>query len=392
MARLDDSVWVSAAEAARLTGLSVRTLKRMVEEGQLQSKKTPGLHVRVLRADVDKLLRPTGVASASGSSVSSVLVSKREEVESIGLELQAERGRRELANFRAQDAEAERERKETRRSQRLANKRALAGIALERERDTERREREQREAEALRIQVDFERRWIRWAESRLFDWLTFEQRQSVLGMVKETVAAKTPADEDEAVIRDILIDAIARFCAPWDAARRARAKREEVIEHALRGLPWGATDSEKLRAASDARSALAQIPLTAGELEVRAAVAAAVEPISTTIKQREAAEEAKAREKRVREEAQREEKSKVELGEFRKSCRVSEGVARVDSYLTQLYVADEIDSDVYSDSTWRAELRELVRGELEAAMTGDEDETREEAEEIAEQIVDEELD
>jgi len=49
---------------ARLTGLSVRTIKRMAAEGQLKSAKTPGLHVRVARADLNKLLRPANPAGA----------------------------------------------------------------------------------------------------------------------------------------------------------------------------------------------------------------------------------------------------------------------------------------------------------------------------------------
>lgn len=64
--------------------------------------------MRVLREDLDKLLRP--VSPGGGGLPSSVLAAKREEIESLGLELQAERGRRELANLHEQDAEVERER------------------------------------------------------------------------------------------------------------------------------------------------------------------------------------------------------------------------------------------------------------------------------------------
>lgn len=142
-----------------------------------------------------------------------------------------------------------------------------------------------------------------------------------------------------------------------------RAKREESIEEMLRRLPYGATDAEKARAAASARTALAEIPLTAGDLEMRAAVATAVEPITKAIEQR-----------------------------WRKADRVSDGVRHVSAYLQKLYVADEIDFDAYYDATWRGELEKAAREELKIQLTGAEDETRENAERIVEEIVDADLD
>ena len=52
----------------------------MVAEGQIKSSRTPGDHVRVLRADVDRLLRREAFASAPASSV---LANKRERVEEL---------------------------------------------------------------------------------------------------------------------------------------------------------------------------------------------------------------------------------------------------------------------------------------------------------------------
>ena len=99
--------WVSISEAERLTGLSARTIKRMAAEGQLKSSRTPGSHMRVSRADVDRLLRRDAPASVSASSV---LQNKRERVEELGLEARELRAQREIDKLREEGAQAERAR------------------------------------------------------------------------------------------------------------------------------------------------------------------------------------------------------------------------------------------------------------------------------------------
>ena len=44
---------IPVAEAARLLGISVRTVKRMCDAGRLRSFRTTGGHLRVLRSDVE---------------------------------------------------------------------------------------------------------------------------------------------------------------------------------------------------------------------------------------------------------------------------------------------------------------------------------------------------
>jgi excisionase family DNA binding protein len=378
---------VSLSEAARICGLSPRTLRGLEKEGRLPFHRSPGGHVRIARVDLDGLLRHP--SNASSVSSSSVLAAKKEEVESLGLELQAERGRRELAKLHEQDAEVERERKETRRAGSLENKRVLAEIDLQRRRDTDRRQREQREAEAQRCQEEFERRWVRWATARLFDWLTFEQRQTVLRAIEETVSSHQT--EDEEIMERTLVDVISRICVPWEFERRARAKRENLIDQSLRKLPYDATEIEKVRAAADVRAALSLVPLDAGELEIRAVVSAALDPVIKAIDERKASEDAKARQKRANEEAESEKTRRRQARNFHKSLFVAAGVARVDVYLSELYADNEIDLDTYSDSVWRGGLKDLVREELEATLTGADDETCADAEQIAEEFVDEEL-
>ena len=156
----ESSDWISVSEAERLTGLSVRTIKRMATEGQITSARSPGHHIRVLRADVERLLRRESAAQVSASSV---LQNKRERVEELSLQLQETRAARELRKLSEEDAEMERRRAEAKRVHELADKRALEETRLQTARDAERREREQREAEAQRQRAEFRRRWRRAA-------------------------------------------------------------------------------------------------------------------------------------------------------------------------------------------------------------------------------------
>lgn len=238
---------------------------------------------RVVREGLPELPESTDrqaelIAARLPIPVSSVLHNRLESLKSKQLELTEVRTDRELRRIREDDAALERQRIESRRTETVANKRVLAEIRLQRERDAERHEREQREAEAERRQAEFERRWTQWAADRLFAWLTFEQRQALLRMVEEAVNAHGP--EDEATMQRLLADAIARMCAPFAAEREARAKREKLIEEILWRPPYGGTDLDTARAAADARAVLLQIPLGAGDLEIRAALSAAVEPIT----------------------------------------------------------------------------------------------------------------
>jgi excisionase family DNA binding protein len=49
---------LTAAQAATLLGVSVRTLDRYIEQGRITPKRTPGGHRRFDPADVIRLLEP----------------------------------------------------------------------------------------------------------------------------------------------------------------------------------------------------------------------------------------------------------------------------------------------------------------------------------------------
>jgi excisionase family DNA binding protein len=394
--------WVSVSEAERLTGLSARTIKRMAAEGQLRCSHSPGNHMRVLRADVDRLLRRESPASGSASSI---LQNKREKVEELSLELQETRARREIRKLSEEDAEAERRRADVQRAQDLANKRALDETRLQAAREAERREREQREAETQRQRAAFRRRWVTWATDRFPAWLSFEQRQIGLAAVEEMISARDL--EDAGLMPRLLGDAISRICAPWDLERQARQKREGLVERAIRwDLPSPATDADKAQAAAGIRSALAQVPLTAGDTELRAAVSGAVESIVKAIEGRKAAELAKQAAERQKEkqrvEAERAQEAQRRAGEERaakarldsavregrKRNLIAVGVAHVSNHVFKLFCEDEITRDAWLDFEWRRELEKEVRDALESELTGAVDESEQDAKQIAEEVVD----
>jgi len=133
----------TVAQAGRLLGVSVPTIKRMVHHGELQSFQTPGGHLRIATASVERIR--TGRAQESrGREPSSVLKNRRERVEELALETQEIRARRDLRQLHKEDAqEAERDRQE---------------VAEEERAQRQKEDRPRREEERARIEEEQRRR------------------------------------------------------------------------------------------------------------------------------------------------------------------------------------------------------------------------------------------
>jgi excisionase family DNA binding protein len=378
---MTNSKWLPIGEAVRLTGLSARTLKRLIAEGQLKSSRSPGGHRRVLLEDLDNFLRQSSAAPVSASSA--VLQTKREGVELLNLEAQELRARRELERLRVEEAaEAERRAQEARareaERQRQVELARAQRLREERERTEQegRRTREAQRIAAVRERTAWEDRWINYAKGCFPGWLNFEQRQILLAAIQETVAECGPDDN----MYKIVADRIAELAAGWESERREAAKRKAIIEQSMSRLPAGASEVERSQVASDTRAALDKIPFGASDAELAAAVWAGVERMSKVVEERKAAEAQAGKERRG-----------AALRELSKSILVSAGVAHVSTYLHELHGAGEITDDALYDYEWGGQLERLVRNKLEAEFTGCEDESREDAERIAEETVDEEL-
>jgi excisionase family DNA binding protein len=53
----ESAEWMTAAQAAKLLGVSAETLRRYVRLGQLPSLRLPSGYIRIRRSEVEKLLR-----------------------------------------------------------------------------------------------------------------------------------------------------------------------------------------------------------------------------------------------------------------------------------------------------------------------------------------------
>lgn len=363
---------LSVAEAGARLGVSDSTIKRMCHGGELEWFRTRGPHghVRVLAESVENLRHGDKAApNLKAPGAPSALVAKRENVEALALELQAERLKRDLGKLRADDAEAEQRRAEAQRAEVLANGRALAELRLQQKHAAEQRKRDK----LARHREDFRRRWLQWASSVFPDWLSEYQAQALTQAV-ERVLAGCDAREQDSDVRRVLDATITRAVAAWLAEREACARRERFIEDAVTWrLPfWNTTDGDKARAAAAARAALSEVPLSASDAEARAVVDSAVATVRREIEDRTKAEQGKAQ-------AEREQRQR----ESAKHFLVSVGVGHVVPYLAKLQAEGELWDE---DLERRTELENAVRKALEDRLTGTEGFA--EAQRIAREVVD----
>ena len=363
--------WVSVSEAARLTGISVRTLKRMAAEGQLKHSRTPGGHMRVLRKDLEKLLRQDGPVTAS---LSIGLQSKREAVEAKGLELQEARADRELRKLREEDAEAERRRAATAQAEELERRRAVEETRLQVARHAAERwarEREQEEAEERREWTD---RWVAWALNAVPKDAPREVALDVHQGVEEALAKLSP-EQSQSVVQRLVLAAMDRGLAPWNR----RKEIENAVQLARKEVPLVVrTLSEyfpptqwEIRAMQSAREAIAELPADASYEELRAAAVQAGKQIATEYE----GEQARARAEGERQQRERSKKFRVDIG-----------VDHVSVYLTKLHSAGELWDE---DLSRKPELEAAVRKVLGEKLTGDE--SFDDTQRLARKVIDAEL-
>ena len=149
----------------------------------------------------------------------------------------------------------------------------------------------------------------------------------------------------------------------------------QLIEHVLsRQLPSWATREERQPAIEAARGALEELPPTAGEVEKLSAVCDAVAAVV----------EAMEKHKRQEEERQRRQ-LELEIAQRKRTSLIESAKQRVSLYLLGLYQQGEIERDdwLHPDQ----DLMPFVEDGLRDELTGSE--TYEEAQEVAEALVDE---
>src|SRR5712691_237000 len=275
----------SAPEAARLLRVSIPTLKRLCETGELPCFKTPGGHLRI---PADSLKNFQGKATGSTTSApSSVLVNRRERVEELNLEGQELRAQREVRKLRNEEAaEAEQRRAEAEQRQGEAKRRAQTAEQDRIDRLHREAEERKRQAEVQRI-ADFRRRWLNVAERKADEvgWLSAQGRKLLLDALELEINKRGQADE--AGMEAVLTRTVKAVVEPWQEEQEGVAQRARLVQSAVHGLPFGATDGDRARASISARAALSGLALDATDAELRVAVDDALAGTKQTIEERQ---------------------------------------------------------------------------------------------------------
>jgi excisionase family DNA binding protein len=254
---------ISSAQAARRLGVDVRTIRRYIEQGKLRASRTPGNHVRILLADVEAKIHPN-VSNPTAATVSNFLQTKKQQVEELNLDLQAEKAKAALRELRQESESASRREEEAEQS------------AQQQQRDEDRRRRSEAVADAERRRQDRTDAQARSrAEAARRDWedeklhvalgsLPHGVPEEIILDVTEAVQEKlqTLSEYDEALV-DRVVSVIARqICRPY--MRRTeidRAAAEALLELPMLARSYLGRPTEwQLRARELAAGAVSKLP------------------------------------------------------------------------------------------------------------------------------------
>lgn len=419
----------SVSKAARILGVSIPTLKRMAEDRELETFRTPGGHLRIAGESLESLRQPKQARATREPSP--VLANRRERVEELALEAQELRAQRDIEKLRREQAEEQAQAEAEAEAQEHQAERDAEAVKLRRERLRlqEVRERERREAE--RRLAAFRCNCLKKATESLPDWVSPRQRKEAFEALEAEIAKRQP--HDEPLMPRILAEAVAGLIAPWEAERKAQEEREKATRQTLSALSVFATDAERARARAAIRKALETLPTNAEDFEICAVAKEVVQPIKQAVEKRlldeqliewavrelplwgraeedeahlrrECAEilaelptdvsEAEAKDelrqpvrdarKEIEEREARKERKR------RKAALIQQGLFEVPSYLLHLKSEGEISREEFWDSGLTADLTEAVKEALEGELIGDEDAG--EVKEFVREIIDEELD
>jgi excisionase family DNA binding protein len=262
-----------------------------------------------------------------------------------------------------------------------------------------------------------------------YSWLSPSQRKELLEGLEAEIENRHPADEPR--MATILKHSLESLAEPLQRQQQAQEKRRRVTDYALRNLPYSATEAERMRVTAAIRDALRRLDDDTDECEMRVAAQEAIQPLCQAIKkrlldeeliewavrelpwsrndrdearlQRECAEilgelpadaseeEAKeALEPTISEACQEiEERRAQKLREAQKANLIREAVAGVSHYLWRLKQDGNISSEEYWDSDLKTDLQEAVREELQSELSGEE--TSKEVKDLVREIIDDEL-
>jgi len=419
---------LSGAEAGKVLGLSVRSVRRLCAEGKLRSfrsDRTAGGHLRVVRGDIEAFRQGSG--SLPPPAPSNVLQARRDSVAGAVLEGDELQAKRRLRGLKAEDEEERQEKREAR-----------AAAAADRRNETEslRQARQRRDYDAA-VKVD-RRIWTELTLLRIPPGIPADRQQTILeGIIRMPDEIVCDPELAEPFIRNLLRQHI----DSWQAETKARATRAQVSKEIIQGsLPFPLAFDDSVRAHADelirqkfdqlpldtSRSglvvaaeealqpllqkfhsqqahqaaltwAIRELPSSASELdraslqkrckeilaatqgddesELRAALHAVVSEVATLLRARDEREQ---RERQARQESDRREANKQE---FIRWASITVG-----NYKQELRDEGTILPQEYSDQRLWDGINEDVREQLSQELTGDE--TSEEVKDLIRGIVD----
>lgn len=367
---------VPVAEAARILGVSVTTIKRMRKDGQLRCFSTHGGHIRIPRAELDRIQAGDEERQiGSPNPVSDSLKSRRQLIEDLTLRAQTIRAQQELKKVDEEAAELDAKRDARKREEENQRVRAAREARIQSQLNEEREE-----AEAERVRMEQGRRewisaWQAWAlrqmptDAREFDL-------DVHQAVEEVLLRLWPTQQPREIVERVVCSAIEKALKPY-----ARQKHiDQAVQLARKQLPlhlqrYFEPSEWELKAMARASDAIGALPADSGVAELSQVGIQAG---------REVASEHEVEETRSRREAQ--EATQRDDRERRKKFLSEFGVVQVGPHIAFLLARDLIWQE---DVQKKPELEAQVRDSLSQQLKGTEDleDVRARACKIVEQII-----
>jgi excisionase family DNA binding protein len=319
---------LSPSEAARELGVSLRTLQRFCSDGRLPCFYTPGGQIRVTRTAIEAYRDGSGSGRGGHSfGGSGVIQNKRETIETLNLELQERRARRELRRLEEEDAEPDRRRAAAVQAEEHVRRAELEESRLQRESEAQERERERQRAQ-------WANGWMEYGLKLVPENSPLEVALDVRQAIEEVLDNATPFDP-QSLLQRLVLAAVETSLGPW----KRQQEIERIVQKAREELPfnlrtysdWSPPTQWELRAMSAARAAIAQLPGDASIAEVRAVASQSGKRVAMEY-ETEAARVCNEREQE--QERRRRASNKLLL--------ISMGVAEVGPYLRKLHSQDDI--------------------------------------------------
>jgi excisionase family DNA binding protein len=261
----------SPTDAAVVLGVSVPTVRALVARGQLASFRTPGGHIRIPSESVATYRDGRPNRANPANTTSTALQGRRDNLESLRLETEELRIRRDLRKIQEEEQEVENRRKAEAQATALRRKEERERRQAEAMREADARRQKAAEAEAIRRRRQWE---IGWTDVAL-RLLPKDAPQSLELDVQQTVAdalARFDPDQSEQIIGRMVRATVDKAQEPW----KHRMAIEKIIEEARNQLPlqarsWSSTPSEwEARAMRAAADAIAQFGDDAPLVKIRA--------------------------------------------------------------------------------------------------------------------------